>query len=124
MCSYVVEELLDALASLFGWFGLLARDFVECKENGDVNRSRVVQEASNDLLYVFLAVLVESFTCVGWYWILSFGAVFDGGRRVGAVLCAFWFVMFVFNQLFWDVVWHGAIHPSFIVVPIKGDSAV
>ena len=66
MCSYVVEELLDALASLFGWFGLLTCDFVECKENGDVNRSRVVQEAPNDLLCVFLAVFVELFTCVGW----------------------------------------------------------
>ena len=49
MCSYVVEELLDTLASLFGWFGLFTCDFVECKENGDVNCSRVVKEASNYL---------------------------------------------------------------------------
>ena len=89
MSGDVVKKLLDTVAGSFGWFGFLTCHFIECNKNGEINSAGIVEEATDDLLDVFLAVFVEPFTCVDSYGILGFGAVFDRGRRVWAMLWAF-----------------------------------
>ncbi len=67
VACHVVEEGVDSLHCFGGWVSLLARDFAEGHENGEVDGAAIIQEAPNDLLDLSFAVFVE-FLAVIWWW--------------------------------------------------------
>lgn len=46
------------------------------------------------------------------------------GRGIRTLFGFSWHTMFVFQQEFFDVSWHGNVQPSFVVIPFEGDPAV
>ncbi len=67
VACHVVKEGVDSLHCFGDWVSLLARDFAEGHENGEVDCASIIEEAPNDLLDPSFAFVVEFLAVIFWW---------------------------------------------------------
>ena len=104
--GHVVQELIDSLHCFLSGIRLLARNFTECHEDGEIDRAAIVQEAAHYLLDSLFPFVVEFFAVVFGRELLRCFAWYKGDRIVGGISLSRGGRMPIAYELFLDIVWH------------------
>ena len=124
MCPHVVKELVYPFLGVHRRGKLLCGDVGQCHQYGGVDSMGIIEETSNDLLYVFLASGIQEGTVVGRCQSLIVFSIQDGIGRVGTML---WFErcgMSITSHLFRHIFGHVQFDVAFVVILFEVDAAV
>jgi hypothetical protein len=123
MSGQIIEEHIAGLAGDNGWLGLVVGDFVQSGENDRVNSACVIKKSSRDGLNTLSVFFIEKrrLIIVG---VLYFLAINRASPLLGSMLSGGGLGMFEFGPSFGDIVGHGYVNISSIVIPVDRETEV
>ncbi len=114
----IVEELAGSFSCLFCWKCLPGCNGAEGCKNGEVDSTTKVEELSSYPLFESFLLLVQWLLVVLSIGVLHLCTVLRSLCRIGAVLAFCWHLMSKLYPRLLDIVRHGEMHFSEVVVPV------
>ncbi len=96
----------------------------QCHQYGRVDGTGIIEETSDDMLYVLLTSDVQEGTVAGRCWSLIVFTVRDGTGRVGTMV---WFAMrkmSIMSHLFHHIFGHVQVDIAFVIIPLEVDATI
>jgi len=126
MCGYIVQELLNSLICVFIGLGLLTSNGIEGHQHSQINSSDIPKDAINNLLYLFLSLIIHSFTAVFRDYVLRLLVILLWLWFVWTILGPWWGQVLVFLELLLGITTrHRNIQRLIIIlIPIQIDTMI
>jgi hypothetical protein len=124
MSPRIVKELVDSLLGVLSRCGLLSGAFGQCHEYCQIDGPCILQETTNNLFDAFLTSAIKERTVISWRRCLSILAIHGGIGVEGAMLLSVKCGVSITSELFHDIVWHGKVGVSLVVIPFQVDAAI